>query len=322
MHIQAPAPDAADLRKADLYNPSHVTRRFLLASLLALGAPFRAAFSAAPRLRKILRLKTGAVEEVDLEAYVAAVVPPEIGRAPAAALEAQAVAARSYALARGERHLEDGADLCDGTHCQVFHGLSAVTEDSRRAAAATADLVLTQKGRVIAAPFHAVCGGRTARPRDVWDDEETPDLESVEDDACLAAPGATWSFTIPRVALSALSGSLGFGGARFFEVYGHDASGRVSMVRFAAPGGASRVVRGFEFRRAASELWGWDSVRSTDFTLEETRPSYLLSGRGTGHGAGMCQAGAIARAKRGESRDAILGLYYRGAELMPLDSIG
>lgn len=294
-----------------------MTRRFLLASLLAL-APFRAAASAGPRTRKILRLKTGAVEEVDLEAYVAAVVPREIGRAPAAALEAQAVAARSYAVARGERHLESGADLCDGTHCQVFQGLSAATEDSRRAADATRDLVLTQKGRVIAAPFHAVCGGRTERPRDVWDDEEIPDLESVEDDACLAAPGATWSFTISRGALSALADSLGFGGARFFEVYGHDASGRVSMVRFAAAGGASRVVRGFEFRRAASELWGWDSVRSTDFTLEETRPAYLLSGRGTGHGAGMCQAGAIARAKRGESRDAILALYYRGATVTPL----
>ena len=82
------------------------------------------------------------------------------------------------------------------------------------------------------------------------------------------------------------------------------------------------MVRGFEFRRAASELWGWDSVRSTDFMLEETRPAYLLSERGTGHGAGMCQAGAIARAKRGERRDAILRLYYRGAELIPLDCIG
>ncbi|MCM3876733.1 MAG: stage II sporulation protein SpoIID, partial [Thermoanaerobaculia bacterium] len=73
-----------------------MTRRFLLASLLALGAPFRAMASAAPRSCKILRLKTGAVDEVDLEAYVAAVVPGEIGRAPAQALEAQAVAARSY----------------------------------------------------------------------------------------------------------------------------------------------------------------------------------------------------------------------------------
>jgi stage II sporulation protein D len=149
----------------------------------------------------------------------------------------------------------------------------------------------------------------------VWDDEENPDLPSVEDDACLSAPGATWSFAIPRAALPALSGSLGFPDAHFLEVYGHDPSGRVSMVRLAAPGGASLVARGFEFRRAASELWGWASVRSTDFALEETRPAYVLAGRGTGHGAGMCQAGAIARAKRGESRDAILGLYYRGAEI-------
>jgi len=297
-----------------------VTRRFFLASLLALSAPFRAA--AAPRTRRILRLKAGVVEVVSLEEYVAAVVPPEIGRAPAAALEAQAIAARSYALARAERHLEDGADLCDGTHCQVFRGLAAATEDSRRAASATAGLVLAQGGRVIAAPFHAVCGGRTARPADVWDDEEIPDLASVSDDACLSAPGATWRFTIPRAAVTALADSLGFPGARFLEVYGLDASGRVSMVRFAAPGGASRVARGFEFRRAALELWGWASVRSTDFTVEETPPAYILSGRGTGHGAGMCQAGAIARAKRGETRDAILALYYRGASVVRLDSRG
>jgi len=175
--------------------------------------------------------------------------------------------------------------------------------------------VLTQGGRVIAAPFHAVCGGRTARPRDVWDDEEIPELASVEDDACLGVRGSTWSFAIPRAALPSLSGSFGFPEARFLEVYGRDASGRVSMVRFVAPGGQSRIARGFEFRKAASEIWGWASVRSTDFTIEETRPAYLLSGRGTGHGAGMCQAGAIVRARKGESRDAILALYYRGAEL-------
>jgi stage II sporulation protein D len=297
-----------------------VNRRLFLTVLLGLAAPFRA--GAAARRRRILRLKTGAVEEVPLEDYVAAVLPPEIGRAPAAALEAQAVAARSYALARSERHLEDGADLCDGTHCQVFRGLAAATEDSRRAAAATQGLVLTQKGRVIAAPFHAVCGGRTARPRDVWDDEEIPELASVEDDACLGVPGSTWSFAIPRAALPSLSHSFGFPEARFLEVYGHDASGRVSTVRFVAPGGQSRVARGFEFRKAASEIWGWASVRSTDFTIEETRPAYLLSGRGTGHGAGMCQAGAIVRARRGESRDAILALYYRGADLVPLHSVG
>lgn len=294
-----------------------MNRRRFLATCLGIAAAARARAAGAGRVCRILRLSSGSVEEVPLEAYVAAVVPPEIGgHAPAPALEAQAVAARSYALARAERHVEDGADLCDGTHCQVYRGLGAATPGSRAAAAATEGLALAQHGRVIAAPFHAVCGGRTARPRDVWDDEETPDLEPVDDDACLTAPGAAWTFALARRDLPPLAASVGFPEGRLFEIYGHDSSRRVSMIRFAAPGGASRVVRGFEFRRAASTLWGWASVRSTDFEVEESRATYLLRGRGTGHGAGLCQAGAIARARRGESREAILALYYRGATVV------
>jgi stage II sporulation protein D len=290
----------------------------LSALLLAVSASLKAVEGARVR---ILRLKAGRVETIPLEDYVAAVVPAEIGRAPAAALEAQAVAARSYTLARLGRHRAEGADLCDGTHCQVFTGLGRITFESRAAVEATRGLVLVQRGRVIAAPFHAVCGGRTARPADVWDDEENPDLVPVEDDACLGAPGATWTYRLVRRDLPALGSALVFPEVRFFEVFGHDVSGRVSMIRLAAPGGRSLVLRGFEFRRRASELWGWDTVRSTDFEVEETRPAYILTGRGTGHGAGLCQAGAIARARRGESREAILGLYYRGATVGPVDSL-
>jgi stage II sporulation protein D len=291
-----------------------LNRRIFLATFVGLAASARGASSGSPR--RILRLATSRVEEVPLEDYVAAVLPAEIGgHAPPAALEAQAVAARSYALARSERHAEDGADLCDGTHCQVYRGLALATPLTRAAAAATAGLVLTQRGRIVAAPFHAVCGGRTARPRDVWDDEETPDLEPVEDDACLGSPGARWTFSLARRDVPPLAATVGFPEGRLLEIYGHDVSRRVSMIRFAAPGGASRVVRGFEFRRAASELWGWASVRSTDFEVDEARAAYLLNGRGTGHGAGLCQAGAVVRARRGETRGAILGLYYRGATL-------
>lgn len=273
-------------------------------------------------VRRILRLATGRVDEVPLEPYVASVLPAEIGNAAPAALEAQAIAARSYAMGRTGRHETEGADLCDGVHCQVFGGRRGATASSWRAAESTAGLVLAQSGRVIAAPFHAVCGGRTARPADVWDDEEQPDLDPVTDDACLRSPGATWSFEIPRAAVPALGARLGLPGARFLEVYGRDADGRVTMVRFAAPGGASTIVRGFDFRREAAGIWGWTSVRSTAFESEETRAAYVLRGRGTGHGAGLCQAGTIVRARRGETRDAILGLYYRGARVATLGELG
>jgi len=306
-----------------VYNSGPLNRRELLGLLLAVPASLRSAARAAPPAAlRVLRAKTGRVESVPLEEYVAAVLPAEIGRrAPAAALEAQATAARSYAVARPGRHAEEEADLCDATHCQVYAGLASATSETRAACAATSGLVLAQKGRVIAAPFHAVCGGRTARPRDVWDDEENPDLEPVEDDACRDASGFAWRHSIRRNEIPELGASLGFPEARFLEVFSRDGTGRVSAVRLAARGGGTWTVRGFDFRKSASELWGWGSVRSTAFEIAESRTEYLLTGYGTGHGAGLCQAGAIARARRGESATEILSLYYRGAEVRLLDTI-
>lgn len=290
--------------------------------LLAVAWTGLARPSSAGRERRILRLQTRKVDLVPLEAYVAAVLPAEIGgQSPQAALEAQAVAARSYALAKSDRHEDEGADLCDGTHCQVFQGLSRATAATRRAADATRGLVLVQGGRVIAAPFSANCGGRTARPADVWDDEEIPDLQSVEDDACLGTAGAAWSYRLPRASIPTLGAALGLPEARFLEVYGRDAAERVTAVRLVEPGGRSLIVRGFDFRKLVSELWGWATVRSTWFEVSETRSEYLLEGRGTGHGAGLCQTGAIVRAKRGESWQAILAHYYRGASVASLDAL-
>ena len=80
-------------------------------------------------------------------------------------------------------------------------------------------------------------------------------------------------------------------------------------------------MKGFDLRARASEIWGWAAVRSTDFEVTERPQGYLFSGRGTGHGAGLCQAGAIARAARGESRGAILAHYYRGASTASLDAL-
>ena len=295
----------------------------LLGSLLVSSwAPAFSKSPPRPRERRILRLANHKVDTVPLEAYVAAVLPAEIGsQSPPAALEAPAVAARSYALAKSDRHEDEGADLCDGTHCQVFQGLSRATAATRRAAEATRGLVLVQEGRVIAAPFNANCGGRTARPADVWDDEEIPDLQSVEDDACLGTAGSTWSYRLPRSSIPTLGAALGLPEARFLEVYGRDAAERVTAMRLVEPGGKSLIVRGFDFRKLVSELWGWATVRSTWFDVAEVRSEYVLSGRGTGHGAGLCQTGAIVRAKRGESWQAILAHYYRGASVAPLDAV-
>jgi stage II sporulation protein D len=270
-------------------------------------------------VRRILRRATGRVEVVSLEDYVAAVLPVEMGLAPAPALEAQAIATRSYAMARTNRHEDEGADLCDGTHCQVYIGPEAATAASIRAARATEGLVLMQDGRVIAAPFHAACGGHTARPSDVWDDEKIPDLASVEDDACLGRAG--WTYRLARTDVPSLGLAFGIPDARFLEVFGHTVDGRIAMLRLVAPGGRSLVLSGFAFRQTALRLWGIRSVRSTAFELSELHGDYVLVGRGNGHGAGLCQHGAIIRARRGETREKILALYYRGAVVRALPAL-
>ena len=90
---------------------------------------------------------------------------------------------------------------------------------------------------------------------------------------------------------------------------------RVLAVRLVSQAGRSRIVRGFALRQAATRLWGNASVRSTLFDILELPNEYLLVGRGSGHGAGLCQQGALARARRGAGWREILAFYYRGATI-------
>ncbi len=290
-----------------------------LAALLLWLAFSIEAVCAPAQMVRVLRTASGTVETVDLESYVAAVLPGEIGtKVPLAAMQAQAVAARSYAAGRMGRHEADGADMCDTTHCQVYRGLRAATHASKEATGSTRGLVLMYKGRVVPAPFHAHCGGRTAKPSDVWDDEETVDLAGVEDDTCTNPAESAWTFHLSRLSLAKLGVQLGLPGARYLEVYGRDEGGRVATMRLLAPGGRPILIRGFDFRKVAMATFGWDSVRSTAFELLETRSEYVISGRGHGHGAGLCQTGAIRRAERGEKFREILTHYYPGVDVVSL----
>ncbi|MBL8115544.1 MAG: hypothetical protein JNK60_21865, partial [Acidobacteria bacterium] len=133
-------------------------------------------------------------------------------------------------------------------------------------------------------------------------------------------PSLAWAFRIPRTGLASLGERLGVPGARLFEIYSRTEAGRVSSVRLLGDG-KLRVVSGFAFRMTALDLWGASTVRSTAFSTAETRSDYLLSGRGFGHGAGLCQRGAMARARRGETCEAILSHYYGNTLLGNLDAL-
>ena len=92
-----------------------------------------------------------------------------------------------------------------------------------------------------------------------------------------------------------------------------DAAGRV--VRLTLQGTRVVTLRGTEFRTALSEALGPPGLRSTLFTISRAGGRFVFEGRGFGHGVGLCQTGALARARADQSARDILAFYYPGAVL-------
>ncbi|NJL84002.1 MAG: SpoIID/LytB domain-containing protein, partial [Chloroflexaceae bacterium] len=131
------------------------------------------------------------VNEVGLETYLRGVVPHEIGpQAPAAAIAAQTIIARTYALRNLRRFEADNYQLCADTHCQVYYGLSGTSPQADRAIAATKGLVLTYNNELVDALYSSTTGGVTANFSDIWNGEERPYLRPIVD-----APTPLWNLS-------------------------------------------------------------------------------------------------------------------------------
>ena len=281
------------------------------------------------------------INRVAVEDYLRGVVPLEIGeRTPSehAAVEAQAVAARSYAYthigARGARY-----DMMATVEDQVYGGVEAERALSDDAVATTSGLVLKYGGRIASAPYHSTCGGSTAEPGEVWSGESSSAyLRRVSDRIpgtdhyyCDPSPRFTWTreMTGDAVAVSLdryLRGRGGRGSVgriKDVRVDSRTASGRVGVLVIDTDEGSHRL-RGNEIRYALRSAGG-DILNSTYFSVEvqgrggDAVSSVTLRGGGYGHGIGMCQWGAIGRARAGQDVRAILRTYYPGTSVGSVD---
>lgn len=258
------------------------------------------------------------VETLPLEEYVARVLAGEgQPRAPRAAQEALAIAIRTFALANRYRHRRDGFDLCDSTHCQVAR---PATRATRAAADATAGQVLLSRGAPAFVFYSAWCGGRSARPSEVWPGAEDYAFEpSLEDDACKDEP--EWASDIAARDLERALRAAGLRGDRLRElrILGRTTSGRVARLR--VDGFRPNEIAADDLRTAVGRTLGWQYVKSTAFRLERTARGYRFTGRGFGHGVGLCVIGAGHRAEAGASSREILGFYYPGLDIGRFDGV-
>ncbi len=293
------------------------------------------------------------VNRLPVEDYLRGVVPLEIGATlgdpERAALEAQAVAARSYIYVR----LDDPDRPPGGTRFdvlatvtdQVYGGLAAETPAADAAIAATAGEVLTYGGRVVNAPYHAACGGTTAEPEEVWREAPVPYLQRVSDQIpgtdnyyCEGSAHFRWTRTFSKTELATLldrylrtyatrhdgaaaatssSTAAGrVGTVQAISIESLTPSGRVAWLAVSTSHGTYHV-RGNDIRFVLREPDG-EILHSTYFQIrdEPVRGGSLagltLEGRGNGHGVGMCQWGAIGRARAGQDYRTILATYYPG----------
>jgi stage II sporulation protein D len=139
------------------------------------------------------------VNRIDLEGYLYGVVPAEMGpkRFDAIeALKAQAVAARTYALAHRGQFEAEGYDICATPKCQVYGGIAVEDPLTQAAVDGTKGLVLAFHGQFADALFVSTCGGETENVENVFSGGPVPYLVSVQ--CGEPGPSALAGATLPR----------------------------------------------------------------------------------------------------------------------------
>ena len=235
--------------------------------------------------------------------------------------EVQAVIARTYAASNRGRHSKDGFDVCSTTHCQLYEPARLRTSRWATVVQAvvqrTAGEVLWFADRPARAVFHADCGGHTSSAAAVWGGAAPAYLSGANDKGPAGNAHTEWTFeTRTAPLLAALNADLRTAvGAKLdrIEIAGRDSSGRAEKI--VLRGTRTFVVRGEVFREVATRALGVKTLRSTLFSVKKSGDRFVFSGKGFGHGVGLCQAGALARLKAGDSPEDVLEHYFPGTSL-------
>jgi stage II sporulation protein D len=264
------------------------------------------------RGRVMVTLEEGqltAVNYVDLEKYLYSVVGSEMPTSwPQAALQSQAVAARSYALYKRSRTRSPLYDLDATTASQVYKGIVQEAPSTIAAVDTTANQVVTYNGQVIEAIFHSSSGGYTENAGEVWS-SDVPYLQGVED-YDQNAPVYRWQETFSLSEFSDKVSSVG--NVRSIGTPVLTTRGRVSSISITGDDG-TETLKGQDIRRALG-------LRSTRFTITISANQVTIDGFGFGHGVGMSQWGARSLAEQGWGFEQILEHYYQSTAIAQLES--
>jgi stage II sporulation protein D len=271
------------------------------------------------------------VETMNLEDYVKGVVAAEMpAEFELEALKAQAVAARTYAVARIKKvyssndNAHHGADICtDSTHCQAWVSKKGWGHENGnwdkigKAVEQTAGIIIVYDGNIINPVFHSNSGGRTENAEDVWEGGSVPYLKSVVsigEDACKEEYQSTVCIGI-RDFCGKLKESY-----PEIKVSEKDMPDKIKVQEY-SQGGRIRTVKIGNMTLKGTDVRRVFSLRSTNMKFEKGSDNTIkITTIGYGHGVGMSQWGANNLAKNGESYKEIIKYYYKGVKLAAISS--
>ena len=230
-------------------------------------------------------------------------------------------------------------DVCADDHCQRYQGLSRVAAEAvDKVVEATWGEVLTYGGQICDARFSKCCGGVTELFSSCWEDIDYPYLRSLRD---ASAPGAEpfcntrdlkilshvlndydletldfyrWKVEYSRSELSELvnrRSGIDFGEIRELNPLRRGPSGRIIELEIVGSKRSLAVGKELMIRRWLSE----SHLKSSAFTISYEDDRIILTGRGWGHGVGLCQIGAAVMGEKGYSYSEILSHYFPGSAL-------
>ena len=278
------------------------------------------------------------MNRVPVEGYLAGVIGGEMGPRRSderQAMLAQAVVSRTFALKNRGRWEGQGFDAWADVRDQVYTGVVGETGEVWDALRATRGEVIWYGGALIEAYFHSTCGSRTASVEEAFRTARgRPYLRSVSDESggghayCDISPRFRWreewdAATLRAILSRTLPAVMNAGGGGLqritdVAVTGTTASGRVAELRIAfehgdvqVPGSDVRAV----LRPRPDQLLG-----SAAFQLSVTKDGgqvtrVIAAGAGWGHGVGLCQWGAVGRARAGQDYRTILTTYFPGTNV-------
>ncbi len=260
----------------------------------------------------IARAKEGKlllVNEVLLDEYTGGVTEAESGKGQTLEYyKVQAMIARTYALSNQQKHAPSGFNLCDEVHCQAYKGRSRFEPLIPEAVDATRDQVLVDADiELITAAFHSNCGGHTLNSEHVWS-KPLGYLVGRPDTFCLVMPHSHWEKSIDRTQWVTYLQKNG--------VKSSPSQSDTALNLSYYPSERHRFFADSLTRIRMTEIRRAFGLKSAFFVIDDDGDQLQLTGRGFGHGVGLCQEGAMRMAQLGYDCRSIIHFYYRDVHII------